>query len=306
MADDPARADGQGRPADARQGPPHRRLRVGRAAGGGAAVDRIAVDGRHGDGVLARGRRARRLLVHRRGRQLARRVARSHQPVRGARAAGGVLRREQPDGAVDAGARELRGARLRRQGARLRHPRRHHRRHRRRRRGRGVHVGGRSGPGRRRPGAHRAGVDADVRPRAPRRHALSRQGGAAVVGLSAAARRAATPTASSTSSGRRAIRLPATPPGSRPRRSSTRTELGRLQRWAEAAGRGAGAAGDRRAVARARTRPASACSRTSRRASRIEVLEPARRAAGCAAPALPALEPWPAVRQDRAARCSRR
>ena len=36
---------------------------------------------------------------------VARRVARGDQPVRGAQAAGGLLRREQPDGAVDAGAR---------------------------------------------------------------------------------------------------------------------------------------------------------------------------------------------------------
>ena len=37
------------------------------------------------------------------------------------------------------------------------------------------------------PGADRAGVHADVRPRAPRRHAVSRQGAAALVGVSAAA-----------------------------------------------------------------------------------------------------------------------
>ena len=59
---------------------------------------------RHGDGLLARGRRPRGALVHRRGRQLARRVARGDQSLRGAAAAGGVLRPEQPDGALDAGA----------------------------------------------------------------------------------------------------------------------------------------------------------------------------------------------------------
>ena len=43
------------------------------------------------------------------------------------------------------------------------------------------------------PDAHRARRDAHVRPRASRRHALPRQGSAAVVGLSAAHRRRATP-----------------------------------------------------------------------------------------------------------------
>ena len=52
------RADGQGRPADVRQGPPHRRLGVGRAAGGGAVVDRIAQHRRPRDGVLASRARA--------------------------------------------------------------------------------------------------------------------------------------------------------------------------------------------------------------------------------------------------------
>ena len=46
------RADGQGRPADRRQGPARRRFRLGHPAAGGAADDRDADDGRHGDGVL--------------------------------------------------------------------------------------------------------------------------------------------------------------------------------------------------------------------------------------------------------------
>ena len=52
-----------------------------------------------------------------------------------------------------------------------------------------VHLGGRSRPRGRGTGAPRARVDAHVRTRASRRHALSRQGGAAVLGISAAARR---------------------------------------------------------------------------------------------------------------------
>ena len=68
---------------------------------------------------------AGRGLVHRRRRLVARRVARGDQPVRGAAAAGDLLRREQPDGAVDAGPRAVRRARVRRQGGRLRHPGHH-------------------------------------------------------------------------------------------------------------------------------------------------------------------------------------
>ena len=54
---------------------------------------------------------------------VARRVARGDQPVRRAPAAGGLLRPEQPDGALDARARPVRGARVRRQGGGLRHSR---------------------------------------------------------------------------------------------------------------------------------------------------------------------------------------
>ena len=48
-------ADGQGRSADGRQGPAHRRFRARHPAGRGAAGDRHADDRRHGDGVRARG-----------------------------------------------------------------------------------------------------------------------------------------------------------------------------------------------------------------------------------------------------------
>ena len=76
---------------------------MGHPAADRAAGDRRAHDGRHGDGVRARRRGARRRLVHRRRRLVARRVARGDQPVRRAPAAGDLLRAEQPDGALDAG-----------------------------------------------------------------------------------------------------------------------------------------------------------------------------------------------------------
>ena len=82
---------------------------------------------RDGSGRVAR-------LVHRRRRVVARRMARGDQPVRRAAAAGDLLRREQPDRAVDAGRRAVGRARVRRQGGRLRHSRHHDRRHRSRRR----------------------------------------------------------------------------------------------------------------------------------------------------------------------------
>ena len=180
------RADGQGRAADGRPRPAHRRFRLGHSAGGGAAVDQQPDRGRHGPGVRARRARARRRVVHRRGRIVARRMARGDQSVRRAAAAGGLLPREQPDRAVDAGARTIGRARVRGQGRRLRHSRHHDRRHRSRRDRGGVHVGGRARARGRRPGADRARRDAHVRARASRRHAVSRQGSAAVVGLPAA------------------------------------------------------------------------------------------------------------------------
>ena len=61
--------------ADGRQGPAHRRLRVGHPSGDGAAVDQHAVGGGHGDGVCARAIGPRRGVVHRRRRLVARRMA---------------------------------------------------------------------------------------------------------------------------------------------------------------------------------------------------------------------------------------
>ena len=69
-----------------------------------------------------RGQRARRAVVHRRGRLVARRVARGDQHLRARELPADLLPAEQPDRALDAGPRQLGGARLRRQGRRLRHP----------------------------------------------------------------------------------------------------------------------------------------------------------------------------------------
>ena len=85
-------------------------------------------------------------------------MARGDQPLRRAAAAGDLLRAEQPDGAVHAGRRAVGGARLRRQGGGLRHPRHHDRRHRSRRDRRGVRLGGRARARRAGAGAHRARV----------------------------------------------------------------------------------------------------------------------------------------------------
>ena len=139
------RPDGQGRRAVRRQGSAHRRFRVGHPAAGRAAHDRRADRGRHRHGVLARWLRARRGVVHRRRRIVARRVARSDQPVRRAAPAGRLLHREQSDRAVDARDRADRRPRLRRQGDRLRDPRHHRRRHRSRCDRRGVRLGRRTG-----------------------------------------------------------------------------------------------------------------------------------------------------------------
>ena len=232
---------------------------------------------RPGDGVLAQGHRARRLLVHRRGRLVARRMARSHQPVRGAQAAGGVLRGEQPDGAVDAGARELRGPRVRRQGRRLRHSRHHHRRHRSRRGRRGVHLGRRS---RARAGAGPALIELvsmrmcghahhddmlyhgkesqpswDYPPLTTSGYAdrelyefWSKRDPIARYAARARERRRSSSAASSTASS-----------------GGPRSWSRRRRGWSS----------PRRGPSR--TRPASACSRTSRRGSAIEVLDPERR-----------------------------
>jgi hypothetical protein len=82
-----------------------------------AARDQRADDRRHGDGV-----RARRQKGASRCRSSAKAARRSASGTRRSTcapraAAGDLLRREQPDGALDAGARAVGGARVRRQGA---------------------------------------------------------------------------------------------------------------------------------------------------------------------------------------------
>ena len=181
---------------------------VGHPAGRRAAGDRHADDRRHGDGVRARGRRARGAVVHRRRRLVARRVARGDQPVRRAPAAGDLLRRRTTRRRSRRRSREQSAVRVfADKAAGYGIP--------------GITIDGtdpdaiaaaftwaaeraRAGHG---PALIELVAHAHVRPRASRRHALSRQGSAAVVGLSAAHRRRATPTASSTSTGRRAIRF---------------------------------------------------------------------------------------------------
>ncbi len=112
----------------------------------------------------------------------------------------------------------------------------------------------------------------------------------AVVGLSAAPRLGLRRSASSTSSGRPATRSPATPPASRRSGSSTHAELARLQRWAEQMVE----AQAQRVIAEPWPDPDEAgvgVFKDEPPRVRIEVLEPARRAAGLAAPPLPPLEP---------------
>ena len=256
-ADGPERADGQGRPADGRQGPARRRLRAGascrRRRRSRSATLTIAG---HGDGVLRatdRGRVAR--LVHRRRRIVARRMARSDQPLRRAAAAGDLLRPEQPDRALDAGRANSRAVRvfadkaagygipgITIDGTDPDADRR------------GVRVGGRARARRRRPGADRA----------RRRCACAATRITTTCSISARirSRRGTYPplaeqrlrrTASCTSTGRRAIRS---------RRYAARLEaegvidagdLERIQARGRGARRSAGARGHRRAVARRRS-----------------------------------------------------
>ena len=170
----------------------------------------------------ARGLRARGGVVHRRRRIVARRVARGDQPVRGAPAAGDLLPRRTtrrrsrrrcattrpsacsptrrpatafPASPIDGTDPDAIAAAFTWAAERARA-------------GRG-------------PDADRARRDAHVRPRASRRHALSRQGSAAVVGLPAAARGGYANRELYDVLGASAIRLPryaATPRGRGPHR----------------------------------------------------------------------------------------
>ena len=190
-------ADGEGRPADGRARTctsatsPTASCRPSAPLGTGA----LTLAG-HGDGVRAR--RSGRVVVSfiGEGGIVAGRVARGDQPVRGAAAAGDLLCPEQPDRALDAGARTSPPSACSPTRPRATaFPGITHRRHRSRRDRRRLHLGGRARA--RRPGADadRAGVDAHVRPRASRRHAVSREGLRRVVGLSDADASRATSTA---------------------------------------------------------------------------------------------------------------
>ena len=212
------RADGQGRPADVRQGSAHRRLRLGRAAGHRAAGHRrrsrwpawrwrSRAKAPGAWPCRSSGRAARRSANGTRPSTCARRgscrpssASRTTRPRSRRRSADNSAARVFADKAPGYGIP-------------------------------GVTIDGtdpedvaaaftwaaeraRAGQG---PTLIEVIVDAHVRPRPPRRHAVPRQGPAAVVGLPGAARRAATRTGSSTTSGRSAIRCRATPRGSRPR-----------------------------------------------------------------------------------------
>ena len=237
----------------------------------------------HGDGVRARRIGPRRGLVHRRRRVVARRMARGDQPVRRAPAAGDLLPREQPDGAVDAGRRSVGGARVRRQGRRVRHSRRHGRRHRSRRDCRGVHVGRRARARRSRADADRNRRDADVRPRASRRHAVSRPRSAAVAGTTRRSPSRATRIASCTSTGRArdpiaTYAATARSAGHHRTAAISIASSAKPRRWSKTQAR---AVIDAPWPEPAQTR-ASACSRTRRRActSRCSIRDPAARCDG--------------------------
>ena len=246
-------------------------------------------------------RRPRRVLVHRRGRH--RRSASGTRPSTCAprRKLPAVFCVENNQTALSTPVRRAIGRpRLRRQGHRLRHPRHHHRRHRPRcrspRRSPGPPNRARAGAG---PALIELGLDAHVRPRASRRHALPRQGAAAVVGLPAARTSAATRTASTTSSGRRAIRLPATRRGSRPRRSSTAPSSAAFRTWAEALVDAPGASASIAAPWPEPHEAGSGVFADEPPRVTIEVLEPERRGTGARlSPPLPAGRARPAVRQD--------
>ena len=167
-------ADGQSRTADGRQGSASRRSHLRHPAGVGAARHRHLDARRNGAGVRTRQQRTSRRLADRRGRDVARGLARGDQSLRRTSAAGNFLRPEQSNRAVDAGDRAVRGARLCGQGGWLWDTRHHGRRHRSRRDRRSVHVGRGTCEGRQRPDADRARRDADVRSCPSRRHAVSR------------------------------------------------------------------------------------------------------------------------------------
>ena len=294
----PRRWERPGRPMDG-QGPPRRRLLLGSPARVRAARDLRRSRSPGIAMAFARdGSRPRRRLVHRRGRHVARRVARGDQPLRRAAAARRSSASQNNQTALSTPVADQSAVRVfADKAAGYGIP--------------GITIDGtdpeaiaaafawaaeraRGGRG---PGADRARLHAHVRPRAPRRHALSRQGAADLVGLPRARRRAATPIASSTRSGRGATRSP---------RYAARLEAegvdrARGPRAVPARGggarRGGGAQGHRRAVAGAGGGRARASSRARRRAAAASRSSP-RSARGAAPAALPPARAGPAVRPE--------
>ena len=203
------RADGQGRRAARRQGSAHRRFRVGHPAAGRAADDRDADDRRHGDGVLrATARGASRCRSSAKAdRRSANGTRRSTSARRGGCRRSSASRTTRPRCRRRV-AEQIGRARVRRQGGRLRHSGHHDRRHRSRRDRRGVRLGGRAG-------ARRAGSDAD-RDWCRCACAATRTTTTCCISAAIRSRRGttrrspstATPTASCTSTGPRAIRCP--------------------------------------------------------------------------------------------------
>ena len=189
-------------------------------------------------------------------------------------AAGGVLRPEQPDGAIDAGRGPIRGARVRRQGGRLRDPRHHARRNRSRRNRGGVRMGGRARA--RRPRARRSSNSIAMRMCGHAHH-----DDMLYLGKEPPPSWEYPPLTATGLRGPRAVRILGRARsdsrrmrrGSRPRADRRRAASKQLKREAERR-RGASEAGRRSRLADVGERPASACSRRSPR-RRVEVLDPA-------------------------------
>ena len=246
------RADGEGRPADGRQGPPRRRFRLGHPAAGRAAGDRDADDRRHGDGLRARrlGRASRCRSSAKAGRRSASGTRRSTSAPRGGcrrssacRTTRRRCRRRSPISprcacsptrppATAFPASRIDGTDPDAIAA-------------------AFALGGRAGARGAGPTLIELVVDAHVRPRASRRHAVSRPRSAAVVGVPAARPTRATPTASSTRTGPRAIRFARYAARLRGRGHHRAGRSRALQARGRSDRRGAGARGHRRAVARA-------------------------------------------------------
>ncbi len=252
VRDGPERADGQGRPADGRQGPAHRRLRSRGSCPPTAplAISTLTVAGmamafaRDGTGRVAVS------FIGEGGTSL----GEWHEAinlVRRAPAAGDLLRPEQPDGALARRSPTSRRSRVfADKAAGYGIP--------------GITIDGtdpdaiaaafawaaeraRAGKG---PALIELVCDAHVRPRPSRRHALPRQGAAASWDYPPLTEQGYADRELYEFWSRARSDRDATPRGSRPRGSSTTGDLERVEGRGRGAGRGGGAEGDRRALAR--------------------------------------------------------